>query len=181
MWTSEEDSKPGREAGSEPEKAPKARAARRRPGRKGPGFAAGPGMRDLVQQRDCLYEEARRNPDSEAGDLARTFLLSGMLAGRRADGGAASASSPERTAELERTVREQSAALEEVAQAAEQAKAMNWDAKTICGRIADLVGLRPPPSQMYLENPPYRGPEGEQLEQKEDTCQAPMVPTLKQY
>jgi len=39
-------------------------------------------MRDLVQQRDCLYDEARRNPESEAGELAR--IGSTLFVGRSA-------------------------------------------------------------------------------------------------
>jgi hypothetical protein len=36
-------------------------------------------LQKLRQQRDQLYEEARENPDSDADEMVRTLLLSGIL------------------------------------------------------------------------------------------------------
>jgi hypothetical protein len=36
-------------------------------------------LRKLRQQRDQLYEEARDNPDSDADEMVRALLLSGIL------------------------------------------------------------------------------------------------------
>ena len=45
-----------------------------------PGKRPGPEkLQRLTQQRDQLYEEARDNPDSEAGEMVRTLLMSGIL------------------------------------------------------------------------------------------------------
>lgn len=129
------------------------------PGAPGPGGPQTPAraegaedFRALLDQRDRLYDEARKHPESEAADLARTFLLSGMLAGQRGAGGDPGGAW-EQNARLERTVLDQQVRLDAIAQAIEQGQAKVWDAKAICAYVADVVGLRPPPQPGQQEYP----------------------------
>lgn len=121
----------------------KSKTARRRGPRPGQPQIPGTGdLRAVLRQRNRLFAEARRNPDSEAAQMVQMFTLSGMLAGQ-AGAAAAIPADPTRTA-LERMVLEQGGRLDAVAEAAEQAKAEQWDETAIYNRIVDIVGLRAP-------------------------------------
>ena len=112
-------------------------ARRRRRGSQDPGGETPPEMRRFLEQRDRLYEEARRDPESDAADLARTFIITGMLAGQRGAGESS------QVARLERIVRDQRTQLDDFAQAARQAQEQKLDAREVCRRIAAAVGLFP--------------------------------------
>lgn len=99
-------------------------------------------MRAVLRQRNRLFAEARRNPDSEAAEMVQMFTLSGMLAGQA--GAAAAIPADPACMELEQMVLAQGRRLDEVAEAAEQAKEEKWDETAIYNRIADIVGLRAP-------------------------------------
>ena len=130
------------------------------------------GVAALIEQRDRLYDEARENPASEANEMVRSFLLSGMLSIRseaseeaELDEVEAEPGSPSvpagvrgerRRRELETRIREQEFKLEEVAKAAQEAAAaaaagQPFDAMAVYDRIAEIVGLRP--SADELQNP----------------------------
>lgn len=146
------------------------------PGAPGPGGSQTPAraegageFRALLDQRDRLYDEARKHPESEAADLARTFLLSGMLASQRgATGGPGPGSG--QIAELNEMVRDQQGRLEAIAQAAEEAKTGKWDQMAIYNKIADIVGLHAPLKPI---GPAYEsGPQhATQEDEREDICQ----------
>ena len=132
-------------------------------------------LQRLRQQRDQLYEEARDNPDSDAGEMVRELLLSGImstqseseedelvrrslvderrqqrLGGRQAaeETGLETLSSGARAERAERRVRETEAALEEVARlAAEAASRPTMDASAVYRRIAEIIGLQSPAEQ----------------------------------
>lgn len=131
-------------------------------------------MEALKRQRDQLYEEARTNPASDADDMVRAFVLSGMATARPARSNATLIAigqerrrgrlareqvpgelkaefSTEKVAEreLDEKLRDQADKLEQVAQAARDAEAAAkagkpMDAKAIYDRIAEIVGLRVP-------------------------------------
>jgi len=123
-------------------KAGSKKTKRARPRRQGQLRRSEPGLRDLMEQRDRLYDEARENPDSESGEMLRAFLLSGILVAQSQH----PAAEP-RGAELK--IRELDSRLEEVARAAELAKesaaaGKPMDAMAVYNRIAEIVGLRSP-------------------------------------
>jgi len=128
---------------SESKSEVKSESARRPGSRKASQISGNADLRAVIDQRDRLYNEARQNPDSEAGEMVQTYLLSGMLAGKTGASRAPSANE-RRTEELEHRVREQGRRLDEIAQAAQKAMAERWDRRTLCNRIAEMVGLAPP-------------------------------------
>lgn len=161
---------------------PKSRTARRRGGRsrlRNP--AGGPGLRTLIDRRNRLYKEAQKDPDSEAGVLVRTFLLSGMLAEAAGERGARPVDR-RRTARLELLVAEQGERLDDIARIAQEGEEQQLDEMTIYNRIAEVVGLRVPSPQPAppADRQPSSG------DPREDTCQtqasqtlAPPAPTTK--
>jgi len=158
-------------------KSPKSTATRRRPGRNPLQNPAGsPDLRALMDRRNRLYQEARKNPDSEADDMVQMFLLSGMLA----DAAAERRTPPpdeRRTAQLESTVREQRRQLDAIARITEEAKTKPWDEMAVYNRIAEIVGLRAPLKMYHATEEDQRQTAGEQ---KEDPCQTQPLQTPAQ-
>ena len=138
---------------------------------------ASPTIQALKRRRDELYAEAQGNPDSDAGEILRALLLSGILstdaealddAPRLAMGeerrrhqlesrrlsDEAKAQTKHAMAQadvLERKLRDQNAKLERVAKAAADAAAGKFiDHRAVYERIAEIVGLRAP-SQPRIE------------------------------
>ncbi len=136
---------------------------RRRDPRRAPRIEGSVDMRRLLQQRDRLYEESRRDPDSEAAELARTFLFAGLLADQRSSGTCWA-----KVARLEQIVRDQRTRLDEIARAAQEAQEHKLDAREICHRIAVAVGLAPA-SQADYDEVFHTGAAAPH--QEEETCQ----------
>ena len=143
-----------------------------------PGAKAKPGKRPgpqklekLRQQRDELYEEARDNPESEAGEIVRSLLLSGILSaqedpedeavrrswdedrqeqelvrGRAIEQTGASLHHDRSGAlKADSRIREVQSKMAEVARvAAEAATRPTMDATAVYSRIAEIIGLQPP-------------------------------------
>jgi hypothetical protein len=144
----------------------------------------------MRQQRDQLYEEARDNPDSEAGEMVRALLLSAILneqpepaedqtlrrsrsEERRQQQLGVTQAADETGAETlprgggpgraERRLRESEAALKEVARlAAEAAEHPAVDEAAVYRRISEIIGLRSPAE----EAPEQQG--GEEAGQPEE-------------
>jgi hypothetical protein len=132
-------------------------------------------LQRLRQQRDQLYEEARDNPDSDAGEMVRALLLSGILstqpeseedelvrrsfdeerrqqaiARRRAaeEAGAALLHGRAGASRADSRIREVQARMAEVARvAAEAAARPTMDATAVYSRIAEIIGLQSPAVQ----------------------------------
>lgn len=115
-------------------------------------------------QTDQLYEEARRDPRSEAGCIVRAFVLSGIRSAEAApyeEGESALDMSRERQRQ-ERASRRSGAVyraearrarahaarlekvLDEVMEAARSAQGNKMDPRAICNYIAEVVGLKAP-------------------------------------
>jgi len=142
--------------------------------------AAGPARRPkrargandtLTNQMDRLYDEARRDPRSDAGCMVRAFVLSGIRSSeaRPYEEGASGVAmgrerqrdrqasrrlaekfktearqSSARIGELEREIQEHKARLQDLAKAAQEALDAKLGSAYICRRIAEAVGLCPP-------------------------------------
>jgi hypothetical protein len=142
----------------------------------------------LKRRVDRLYEEARATPDSEAGQMVRALLSSGIRLAEAApyqEGESAIDMGRERrrhqlasrrlSEEFKAEARRAKAhaaqlqkVLDEVIEAAQSVQSKKMDARAICAYIADVVGLRPPPKTDVEPEPP----------------QIPMltqVPTLKKW
>lgn len=145
---------------------PKAPAARRRVSGPRPRIPGNTGLRGVMDRRDQLFTEARKDPDSQASQMVQMFTLSGMLAGQT--GAPRAFPADEGRTELEGIVCEQTRRLEEIARATQKAQAEQWDPRRICSYIAEVVGLKPPSGvnspeefQQMLAHPP----------RAEETCQ----------
>lgn len=105
-------------------------------------------MQAVMRERDKLCVEAREHPESDAFEIMRVYLLTGMLASRQTHGAPAADTEPA-AAERDRDLKEKISRLAQVAEAAEEAK---WaidekkyaHAQAMVGRIAEMVGLKPP-------------------------------------
>lgn len=160
---------PGLKSESKSELEPKTTGASRRGRRRAQNIRDRGSMRAIFDQRNRLYKEARLNPDSEAGEMVQMYLLTGMMA--EASGASRARPAGQRPkAELERVVREQANRLDEVAQAAEQAKAEQWDEMAIYNRIAEIVGLRAR-APLQVSQAPQEQDQQVSNEQSEDICQ----------
>jgi hypothetical protein len=132
-------------------------------------------LQRLRRQRDQLYEEARDNPDSDAEEMVRALLLSGILStrteseeeelvrrslgeerrqqlrgGRQAAEqiGAEALAGAAGAKRVERRLLETEARLKEVAHvAAEAAARLAMDPAAVYRRIAEIIGLQSPAVQ----------------------------------
>lgn len=164
------------ESKSEAKRDSKARTARRAVSRKPRAIPGSAELRAAMAQRDGLFKEARKDPDSEAGQMVHMFLLSGILAGKAAASRTNPADDP-RTAILDGLVLEQRRQLDEIARTAEKAKEEKWDEAAIYNRIATIVGLNRP-LQMY-QAPEQSSQQPAQPQKPEDTCQMQSSQTPK--
>jgi hypothetical protein len=121
----------------------------KRDGRR-PGEEPGPSdhLQAMVRGRDRLCAEATEHPGSDAFDIVRAYVMTGMLARRRTHGAQAADTEPS-GAERDRDLKEKISRLAQVAEAAEEATwAINEKkyahAQAMVGRIAEMVGLKPP-------------------------------------
>jgi len=140
----------------------------------------------LTNQTDRLYEEAQRDPRSDAGCMVRAFVLSGIRSSETCpyDEGASSAAmgrerqrqarasrraseafraearrARAKTDELEQQMREQEAALGEIAERARKAAlGEDMDPNWVYERIARIVGLRSPLKPLGPQQPEVREP-----------------------
>jgi len=102
----------------------------------------------VMRERDRLCAEAREHPGSDAFDIVRAYVMTGMLASRQASD-ADSANSQPPGADRDRDLRDKISRLAQVAEAAEEASLAMDEKKyahahAMVGRIAEMVGLAPP-------------------------------------
>ena len=105
-------------------------------------------IRAVMRERDRLCAEAREHPGSDAFDIVRAYVMTGMLASRQASD-ADSANSQPPGADRDRDLRDKISRLAQVAEAAEEASLAMDEKKyahahAMVGRIAEMVGLAPP-------------------------------------
>ncbi|HEV2423378.1 MAG TPA: hypothetical protein VGZ29_00975 [Terriglobia bacterium] len=96
----------------------------------------------MIVERDRLCAEARENPDSEAFEIMRAYLLTGMVASRQSQ---VEPASPEFAgAGRDAQIREKLFRIEEVARAAREAVDSQLDDMAIYNRIRHVMGFDQP-------------------------------------
>jgi hypothetical protein len=119
-------------------------------------------MQALLQERDSLFEEARRHPDSDAAPIVRVLLLDALAdAQRQPNQEGLGFEGDEEPGSVKRQVREKKVRVEKPVKSVE-----DMDPQMVYDRIAEIVGLRSPAQLEFERRERERQRQGDEGDEK---------------